>query len=589
MPVGSKRMDARIAVLAILLLAGACARSAVPAPAPAPPPPPPPPLPAPAPAPEIVIDTLRYPVPDMTGLTQDQVYARLAGYPYQVQIVWSLDTVVVRAGDTHVTVGMVLGQRVEIDESRGAVILYFRVADRVVMSAPTLPVDTVVTDVPVGSSPPSDADRDGVPDDEDLCPTTPLGVRVIDRGCPLDDLIDMLPRGVYAFNVRDSMVVGSQYTIVLILKPFVDAERATSDAAMRATVVSVLEEAGSDTLRTDVEIRERPFADEMVAQLTGPDDWSIQLRAGYDTLRSISRRDSTVWMWDVTPQGCAAGSSLFSLACREEILTLHVYAKFGETTERWPLIHEPVHVRVTLARKLSGVAAASVPWLLALLALFAGLIWWSNRRRVTILFLAANPDNTSRLNLEEEMRAIRAALQKGRDRKRFRIEQCWGVRATDLDDVLLEHKPEIVHISAHGNEANELIVEEDTSRDVRRSKATPRTHEPVSPESLSRVFAPLKGTVRCVVLNACYSEAQAMAISQHVDCVIGMSRSIGDSAAINFSSGFYLALAHGKKVEEAFQLACSEIQRAALIGDDVPRLIGKEDASMAFVRSDTTH
>jgi len=54
----------------------------------------------------------------------------------------------------------------------------------------------------------------------------------------------------------------------------------------------------------------------------------------------------------------------------------------------------------------------------------------------------------------------------------------------------------------------------------------------VSTESLAKLFKLFQENVECVLLNACYSEAQAAAIHQHIDCVIGMNQAIGDKAAI---------------------------------------------------------
>ena len=61
------------------------------------------------------------------------------------------------------------------------------------------------------------------------------------------------------------------------------------------------------------------------------------------------------------------------------------------------------------------------------------------------------------------------------------------------------------------------------------------------------------------LLNACYSEVQAEAIHQYVDCVIGMHQPIGDKAAIQFAEGFYDALGAGSTYEEAYKLGCSAI------------------------------
>jgi hypothetical protein len=46
--------------------------------------------------------------------------------------------------------------------------------------------------------------------------------------------------------------------------------------------------------------------------------------------------------------------------------------------------------------------------------------------------------------------------------------------------------------------------------------------------------------------------------------VVGMNRSIGDRAAIEFSIGFYDALLAGRPVDFAYKLGCSAIQMAGI-------------------------
>ncbi|MFL9458459.1 hypothetical protein AB0758_46630 [Tolypothrix bouteillei VB521301_2] len=65
--------------------------------------------------------------------------------------------------------------------------------------------------------------------------------------------------------------------------------------------------------------------------------------------------------------------------------------------------------------------------------------------------------------------------------------------------------------------------------------------------------------VECVVLNACFSQAQANAISQCVNYAIGINREIGDKVAIDFATGFYEVFADLQDVESAFELACSRL------------------------------
>ena len=85
----------------------------------------------------------------------------------------------------------------------------------------------------------------------------------------------------------------------------------------------------------------------------------------------------------------------------------------------------------------------------------------------------------------------------------------------------------------------------------------------------------LKGNIKCVVLNACYTELQASAIAEEVDCVIGMSNSIKDDSAINFAAAFYQGLGYGKDINKAFNLGCTQIDLEQLNEYDIPKLIAK--------------
>jgi hypothetical protein len=139
----------------------------------------------------------------------------------------------------------------------------------------------------------------------------------------------------------------------------------------------------------------------------------------------------------------------------------------------------------------------------------------------TILVLAANPASTSRLRLDEEVREIDYALK---HREQFRLVQKWAVRSRDFYLAILEHRPQIVHFCGHGTGVDGIVLEDETGQPA-----------PLEKEALSRLFKlfAVKG-VECVILNACYSEEQAQAISQYIKYVIGMNQAIGDKAAIAF-------------------------------------------------------
>jgi hypothetical protein len=181
---------------------------------------------------------------------------------------------------------------------------------------------------------------------------------------------------------------------------------------------------------------------------------------------------------------------------------------------------------------------------------------------IKVLLLAANPLNTDRLRLDEEFRAIDQALQSANYRDKFDLNPHGAVRVSDLAGLLLRYQPHIVHFSSHGSAMGEIMLEDD------RGKA-----QPVPSESLSRLFSVLKDNIRCVVLNACYSEKQALAIAQYIDYVIGMSRSISDNAAIDFATAFYQAVGYGRDLKTAFELGCINIGLDDLNEENTPRSI----------------
>jgi hypothetical protein len=74
-----------------------------------------------------------------------------------------------------------------------------------------------------------------------------------------------------------------------------------------------------------------------------------------------------------------------------------------------------------------------------------------------------------------------------------------------------------------------------------------------------RLFATLEDNIRCAVVNACYSEAQAGRIVESVDCALGKTRAIPDGSAIAFAASFYQAPGYGRSTKTAFDLGRGQI------------------------------
>jgi WD40 repeat protein len=176
----------------------------------------------------------------------------------------------------------------------------------------------------------------------------------------------------------------------------------------------------------------------------------------------------------------------------------------------------------------------------------------------TILILAANPTNTTPLRLEEEIREIDEGLRRANKREQYKLEQKWAVRSRDFYRSILDYQPHIVHFCGHGAGEDGIVLEDDTGK-----MALVQTN---ALASMFKLFA--KKGVECVILNACYSEVQAEAISQYVNYVIGMNRTVGDQAAVAFAVAFYDATAAGYGVEEAYELGRSQMM--SLLEQEIP-------------------
>ncbi len=193
------------------------------------------------------------------------------------------------------------------------------------------------------------------------------------------------------------------------------------------------------------------------------------------------------------------------------------------------------------------------------------------------MVLSANPINTNKLRLDEEVREIQSALERSRHREEFELISRLAVRIDDLRRALLDHEPQVVHFSGHGDGTDGVALE-DNSGYVQL----------VSTESLSNLFKFFKDPVECVLLNACYSETQAEAIYQHINCVIGMKRAITDKAAIHFSKGFYDALGAGRSYKDAFDLGCNNIDLNSIPEFLTPTIQIRDNFKTLFSKKQST-
>lgn len=172
-----------------------------------------------------------------------------------------------------------------------------------------------------------------------------------------------------------------------------------------------------------------------------------------------------------------------------------------------------------------------------------------NSENTRLLLLAANPLDTTPLQLDEEVRAIDAALRMSRLRDQIELVSHWAVRVEDVVELLLRHQPALIHFSGHGSPNNRIALQGPAGRS-----------DEIDGDAFVALVQLAGKTARGVFLNACYSELQGKLLAESIPAVIAVAGEIVDEAAIAFASAFYHALGYGESIEAAFRLALAELQ-----------------------------
>ena len=184
----------------------------------------------------------------------------------------------------------------------------------------------------------------------------------------------------------------------------------------------------------------------------------------------------------------------------------------------------------------------------------------------------ANPASLRRLDLAGELRSIGDELEAVGLGAVFRFEHDAAATPAEVQRALLVDRPTVVQFSGHGRGSGrrgrnarfgrrDLVVEEEPigATGIMMHGDARQPVKVVSGAALGDLFAKAGSSVRLVFLNACHSEEQAAALVEHVDFVVGISGAILDEAARVFATAMYRALAFGKTIQAAFDLAVNAL------------------------------
>ena len=210
--------------------------------------------------------------------------------------------------------------------------------------------------------------------------------------------------------------------------------------------------------------------------------------------------------------------------------------------------------------------------------------------KIKVLFLVSNPLTQDRLALDEECRQISAKIRSSDHRDAIELIAAWAVRPADLQELLLRHRPHVVHFSGHGTSSTlagsvpsgtgaprrDMVLSDDDRAEQLVFNGDDGQPQPMTKAALVGLFSVLKDNVHLVLLSACHSAPIAEALADVIPCTIGIRAQISDSAAITFAASFYQALGFGRSIQEAFDLGRNALLNLQTPENHSPQLYSRK-------------
>lgn len=204
--------------------------------------------------------------------------------------------------------------------------------------------------------------------------------------------------------------------------------------------------------------------------------------------------------------------------------------------------------------------------------------------KLRVLYLTANPEAVEStvtdpdgtvhkygtwLRADQEVRQVRQSLRSSKYRDLVQVDHAPAATVADLIDGLNDHRPHIVHFSGHANDLG-LLMENEAGDEI--------GHD-VEFALLARLLGATDQPPQLVVLNACESLDGADHLLRTAPVVIGMSDTIGDTAAIVFAASFYAAIASAQSVASAVEQGKAKMAAASLDDAELPQIRCRDDVN----------
>ena len=185
------------------------------------------------------------------------------------------------------------------------------------------------------------------------------------------------------------------------------------------------------------------------------------------------------------------------------------------------------------------------------------------RKKLTVLFLTANPAMDAPLRVDAEVRRVQEAIRASKFAENVQVEYRPAADLQTILDGLNDLTPQIVHFSGHSS-ASGLLTDDGGMDD-----------DPSDELSYGLLAKALNATDQkptVLVLNSCSSSGAKSDVLSGVSFLISMRVPISDIAAAAFAPQFYAALASGQSVRSAFNQGSVAVEAASISERATPSL-----------------
>lgn len=177
----------------------------------------------------------------------------------------------------------------------------------------------------------------------------------------------------------------------------------------------------------------------------------------------------------------------------------------------------------------------------------------NNNQAIKILFMAAQPDDRTRLQTEFD--TVRQKVQESINKGELSfLLPSWETNYDKLLTRLKNEQPQVLHYSGHGTQGGMCLINN-------KSRKT----QLLENDELEEVFEDRTKYLHLVLLNSCFSSHQAEIISQQGLYVLGIKdQKIADELAVDFAENFYLGFTSQEapiNLKKAIRTGCRNFTR----------------------------